>query len=142
MEPFGKEFSFKKKVSYKSQKSTKKNSLLNIRLIHRILDSINSSLLVLIFILFFLSFNSQREWSNTYKILSKKRAMNNNLLDYISKIEEFYVSKLDTTNAYRKTKPKDLLYLNKIEEKDESFLKKSFRSFTEGLNDSEYQKGY
>ena len=142
MEPFGKEFSFKKKVSYKSQKSSKKNSLLNIRLIHRILDSINSSLLVLIFILFFLSFNSQREWSNTYKILSKKRAMNNNLLDYISKIEEFYVSKLDTANAYRKTKPKDLLYLNKIEEKDESFFKKNYRSFTKGLKDSEYQKGY
>ena len=142
MEPFGNEYSLKKKVSYKSQKSPKKKSLLNIELIHQILDSINSSLLILIFILFFLSFNSQREWSNTYKILSKKRAMNNNLLDYISKIEEFYVSKLDATNTYRKTKPKDLLYLNKIEEKDESFFKKNYRSFTEGLKDSKYQKGY
>ncbi len=142
MEPFGNEFSLKKKVSYKSQKSSKKNRFLNIRLVHQILDTINCSLLILIFILFFLSFNSQREWSNTYKILSKKKAMNNNLLDYISKIEEFYVNELDATNAYRKTKPKDLLYLNKIEEKDESFLEKNYRSFTEGLKDSEYLKGY
>ena len=61
--------------------------------------------LLLIFILFFLSFDSQRKWSNTYKTLSKTRAINNNLIDYISKIEEFYISELESLNIYRKTKP-------------------------------------
>ena len=142
MKSFENEFSLKKKVSYKSQVSSEKISSPNINLIHQIFDTINTSLLVLIFILFFLSFNSQREWSNTYKILSKKRVMNNNLIDYISKIEEFYISELDSINTYRKTKPEDLIYLDKITEKKESFFKKNFSSFSKGLNDSKYQIGY
>ena len=142
MKPFENEFSLKKKVSYKSQVSSEKISTPNIKLIHQIFDTINISLLVLIFILFFLSFNSQREWSNTYKILSKKRVMNNNLIDYISKIEEFYISELDSINTYRKTKPEDLIYLDKITEKKESFFKKNYRSFSKGIYDSKYQRGY
>ena len=142
MKPFENEFSLKKKVSYKSQVSSEKISTPNIKLIHQIFDTINISLLVLIFILFFLSFNSQREWSNTYKILSKKRVMNNNLIDYISKIEEFYISELDSINTYRKTKPEDLIYLDKITEKKESFFKKNYRSFFKGVHDSKYQRGY
>ena len=73
--------------------------------------------MVLIFTLFYLSFNSQRKWSNTYKNLSKTKAINNNLIDNISKIEEFYISELESVNTYRKTKPKDLIYLDKIPER-------------------------
>ena len=142
MKPFGNEFSLKKKVSYKIKKSSEKISSPSIKLIHQIFDTINLSLLVLIFILFFLSFNSQREWSNKYINISKKRAMNNNLIDYISKIEEFYIGELDSLDTYRKTKPGDLIYLDKITEKSESFFKKNLRSFTEGLEDSKYQRGY
>jgi len=98
--------------------------------------------LVLIFIFFFLSFDSQRKWSNTYKTLSKTRAINNNLIDYISKIEIFYINELESLNTYRKTKPKDLIYLNIIKDKKESFFKKNFRSLIEGLSDSKYQRGY
>jgi len=98
--------------------------------------------LVLIFTLFFLSFDSQRKWSNTYETLSKTRAINNNLIDYISKIEEFYIGELESLKIYRKTKPEDLIYLNKIVEKKESLFKKNLSSFTEGFSDSEYQKGY
>jgi len=98
--------------------------------------------LLLIFTLFFLSFDSQRKWSNTYKTLSKTRAINNNLIDYISNIEEFYISELESLNIYRKTKPEDLIYLDKIFEKKESFFKKSLSSFIEGFNSSEYQRGY
>ena len=83
MKPYGNQLNLKKKASYESKKNSKKISITNIKLIHQIFDTINVSLLVLIFTLFFLSFNSQRKWSNTYKNLSKTRAINNNLLDYI-----------------------------------------------------------
>ena len=142
MKPYGNQLNFRKKVSYESKKNSEKISIINVKLIHQIFDTINISLLVLIFTLFFLSFNSQREWSNTYKNLSKTRAINNNLIDYISKIEEFYISELESINTYTKTKPKDLIYLDKIAEKKESLFKKNLTSFTKGLIDSKYQRGY
>ena len=142
MKPYGNQFNFKKKVSYESRKNSEKISIINIKLIHQIFDSINISLLLLIFTLFFLSFDSQKKWSNTYKTLSKTRAINNNLIDYISKIEEFYISELESLNIYKKTKPEDLIYLDKLAEKKESLLKKNLRSFIEGFSDSKYQRGY
>ena len=86
--------------------------------------------------------DSQRKWSNTYKVLSKTKAINNNLIDYISKTEEFYISELESLNTYRKTKPKDLIYLDRTSEKKESFFKENFRSFIKGISDSKYQRGY
>ena len=142
MKPYGNQLSLKKKDSYKNQKISQKISTQNIKLLHQIIDTINISFLVLIFILFFLSFDSQRKWSNTYKTLSKTRAMNNNLIEYISKTEEFYISELDSLKTYRKTKPEDLIYLNKILKKNESFFTKNFRSLIEGFYDSKYQIGY
>ena len=142
MRSYGKQSYLKKKVSYQSQKYSRKITALNIKLIHQIFDTINISLLVLIFILFFLSLDSQRKWSNTYKVLSKTKAINNNLIDYISKTEEFYISELETLNTYRKTKPKDLIYLYRTSEKKESFFKKNIRSVIKGISDSQYQRGY
>ena len=142
MKPYGNQLNLKKKVSYESKKNSEKISIIKIKLIHQIFDTINISLLVLIFTLFFLSFNSQRKWSNTYKNLSKTRAINNNLIDYISKIEEFYISELESINTYRKTKPKDLIYLEKVVDKKQSFFKKKFKIFAKGLFDSKYHKGY
>ena len=142
MKPYGNQFNLKKKDSYKSQKNSEKISIINIKLIHQIFNTINISLLVFIFTLFFLSFDSQRKWSNTYETLSKTRAINNNLIDYISKIEEFYITELESLNIYRKTKPEDLIYLDKVAEKKESLFKKNLSSFTEGLSDSKYQRGY
>ena len=142
MKPHGNQLNLKKKVTYQSQKNFEKIFILNVKLIHQIFDTINTSLLVIIFMLFFLSFDSQRKWSNTYKTLSKTRAINNNLIDYISKIEEFYISELDSSNTYRKTKPEDLIYLNKISEKKESLFKKSLSSLIKGFSDSKYQRGY
>ena len=141
MRPYGKQ-SYLKKVSYESQKNSEKISKINIKLIHQIFDTINIFLLVLIFILFFLSLDSQRKWSNTYKTLFKTKVMNNNLIDYISTTEEFYISELDSRNTYRKTKPKDLIYLNKVQEKKESFFDKNFRIFKEGFSESKYLRGY
>ena len=131
-----------KKVLCESKKNSEKISIINIKLLHQIFDTINISLLVLIFILFFLSFDSQRKWSNTFKTLSKTRTINNNLIDYISKIEEFYISELESLNIYRKTKPEDLIYLEKLAEKKESLFKKNLSSFIEGVSDSKYERGY
>jgi len=142
MKPYGNQLNLKKKVLYESKKNSEKISIIKIKLIHQIFDAINISLLVLIFTLFFLSFDSQRKWSNTYKTLSKTRAINNNLIDYISKIDEFYISELDSLNIYRKTKPEDLIYLDKLTEKKENTFKKNLNTFIEGFSDSEYQRGY
>ena len=126
----------------KVKKNSEKISIFNIKLIHQIFDTINISILVLIFTLFFFSFDSQRKWSNTYLTLSKTREINNNLIDYISKIEEFYISELESINKYKKTKPEDLIYLEKVVEKKENLFKENFRSFILGLSDSKYQRGY
>ena len=142
MKPHSNQINSKKKVSYESKKNSEKISIINIKLLHQIFDTINISLLVLIFTLFFLSFDSQRKWSNTYKTLSKTRSINNNLIDHISKIEEFYISELESLKIYRKTRPKDLIYLDKISEKKESTFKKNLNTFIEGFSDSKYQRGY
>ena len=142
MKPYGNQLNFKKKVLNQSQKTSEKISILNFKLIHQIFDTFNISILILIFILCFLSFDSQRKWSNTYINLSKTRAINNNLIDYISQIEEFYINEIESLNIYRKTKPEDLIYLYKIAEKKESIFKKNLSSFIEGFFDSEYQRGY
>ena len=142
MKPYGDKFYLKKKASYESQKSFEKRFELNIKLIHQIFDTINLSLLVLIITLFFLSFDSQKKWSKIYQDLSKTKAFNNNLIDYISKTEEFYISEIESLNTYRKTKPNDLIYLDKIAEKKESFFKKNIKKFIEGFSDSRFQTGY
>ena len=142
MRQYEKQSDLKKKVSFESKKNSEKISIFSIKLLHQIFDTINISLLVLIFTLFFLSFDSQRKWSNTYKNLSKTRAINNNLIDYISKTEEFYINKIESLNMYRRTKPEDLIYLDKIEKKKDSFFKKNLNTFIKGFNDSKYQSGY
>ena len=142
MKPYGNQLNLNKKVIYEGKKDSEKISIINIKLVHQILDTVIISLLVLIFTLFFLSFDSQRKWSNTYKTLSKTRAINNNLIDYISRIEEFYISELESLNIYRKTKPEDLIYLDKLKEKKEITFKKNLSIFIEGFSDSKYQRGY
>ena len=92
--------SFKNENAYKKiQKNFLKilnnKNFLNLKLAHKIFDSINLSLLSLIFILSFLSFNSQREWTSIYNHLASTRSANNNLIDYISKTEEFYIKNLN-----------------------------------------------
>ena len=142
MKPFGKESFLKEEVSYKNQKNLEKKYKQNIQFIHKLVDTVNISLLILIFLLFFLSFDSQRKWSNTYQTLLKTKAINHNLIDFISKIEGYYISELESFNIYKKTKPKDLIYLDKISEKKETFFKKNFTSFIKGFSDSKYQVGY
>jgi len=138
----GNEYFFRKKVSLKRKNNKKNISKFKLILIHKIFNTINISLLTLMFILSFLSLNSQRQWSITYKILSKTRATNNNLIDHISKTEEFYISELETLENLKKTTPKDLIYIDKIVEKKDNFLNKKLIQILNGLKDSRYQRGY
>ena len=85
MNPYEEKSFFKKKVSYERKKNSEKIFKFNLQLTHQIFNTINISLLFLISTLFFLSLDSQRKWSNTYKVLSKTKAINNNLIDYISR---------------------------------------------------------
>ena len=129
---------------YSSYKNTSKNiSPFNLRLIHKVFDSINISLLILIFVLSFLSFNSQKKWTDIYINLDKNRTNNNNLIDYISKTEEFYIHEIESHNNLKKTTPKDLIYLDKQITKDKkNFLNKKIKYILDGLKDSIYQTGY
>ena len=123
--------------------TSKKVKLFNLQFIHGIFDSVNISLLILIFILSFLSFNSQRKWTSIYKNLLKTRANNNNLIDFISKTEEFYINKIESLNTFKKATPKDLIYLDKqITQNKNNYLNKKIKFIKDGLKDSKYQKGY
>ena len=123
--------------------TSKKIKLFNLKFIHRVFDSVNISLLILIFILSFLSFNSQRKWTSIYKNLLKTRANNNNLIDYISKTEEFYINEIESLNTFKKATPKDLIYLDKqITQNKNNYLNKKIKFIKDGLKDSKYQKGY
>ena len=137
------ENSLKKNLYHSNKITSKKIKLFNLKFTHRIFDSVNISLLILIFILSFLSFNSQRKWTSIYKNLTKTRANNNNLIDYISKTEEFYINEIESLNTFKKATPKDLIYLEKqITQNKNNYLNKKIKFIKDGLKDSKYQKGY
>ena len=137
------ENSLKNKFYNTNKKPLENISLYDLKLIHRIINSINISLLILIFILSFISFNSQRKWTNIYLDLAKTRANNNNLIDYISKTEEFYINEIESLNTFKKTTPKDLIYLvRQINNYKRNNLGKKIKYIQFGLKDSKYQKGY
>ena len=143
MNLFENENSLNKSLQNINKIDSNKISLFDLKFIHKIFNSINISLLILIFILSFLSFNSQRKWTTIYKNLAKTRVNNNNFLDYISKTEEFYINEMESLNTFKKATPNDLIYLIKqISKKKENNLNKKIKYFQDGLEDSKYQKGY
>ena len=142
MKTYGNKNYFEKFYQKNSKKNLNKVSTIYLRLIHKIFDTVNFSLLVLIFIYSFLSINSQRNWSKTYEILSKTKIINNNLIDYISKTEEFYIKELESFKTLKKTTPRDLIYLEKVQKIEENFFDKQYINLMNGLKDSRYLRGY
>ena len=123
--------------------NSKNISLSYLKLIHKVFDSINISLLILLFTLTFFSLNSQRKWTNIYNDLAKKRTYNNNLIDFISKTEELYINEIESFRNYKKTTPKDLIYLMKPNNNQkENYLNKKIEFIRNGLKDSRYQRGF
>ena len=99
--------------------------------------------MILIFILSFISLSSQRKWTITYKNLVNTKGNNNNLIDYISKTEEFYINEFESLTSLKKTTPKDLIYLDQqVPEKKENFFKEKIKYFQQGIKESKYQIGY
>ena len=143
MDIFENENSLKKNNQNFHQINSKKILLFNLKLVHKILNSINISLLSLIFILSFISFDNQKKWTNIYKNLAKTRLNNNNLIEYISKTEQYYTNEIDSLNSLKKTTPKDLIYLDKkIIKQKKNKLIKNLKYIQDGLKDSKYQRGY
>ena len=143
MNKFENENSLNKSLHNINKTNSNKISLFDLNFIHKIFNSINISLLILIFILSFLSFDSQRKWTSIYKNLTKTRSNNNNLIDYISKTEEFYIDEIESLNRFKKTTPKDLIYLDKqIIKKKKNRVMKYLKFIQAGLKESRYQRGY
>ena len=73
MKPYGRN-------NYSERKSSKESAkylpLINLKFVNRVFDTVNVSLLILVFIYTFLSLNSQRKWSSIYINLSKTKDKN------------------------------------------------------------------
>ena len=131
-----------KKDFKKDTKVLGNKSIFNFIFIHRIFDTINFSLLVLILIFSFVSLKSQREWTNAYGMITRIREKNNNLIDLISKTEEFYIDELESLDTFRKATPEDLIYLEKKEKNNLNIFSQKMIKIIEGFKDSKYNIGY
>ena len=114
-----------------------------IDLLHKIFDGLNFSLIILISILSFISINTQRKWTNFYKVRTQTREINANLIDHISKTEEFYLTEIENHDEFRKATSKDLIYLSKPQEITKMKLHDLiFGEIKNGILESKFQRGY
>lgn len=110
---------------------------------HKILNSLNLSIILLIFILSFLAFDSQRKWTDFYSSLKEIKIINNNLIDFISITEENYINGIESIDSIKKTTSEDLIYLDKpIRFKKRNLFYISFNNLLTGLKNSSYKRGY
>ena len=58
------------------------------------------------------------------------------------KTEEFYIDELESLKTFKKTTPKDLIYLEKARYQKDNFLIKKVENIINGIKDSKYQIGY
>ena len=116
---------------------------INARINCKVIDSFNISIIILILFLSFISLNSQRQWTKFYSSMVEIRNKNNNIIDYISKIEQHFLNEIDYQHNIKKTNPEDLIYLKKTKEKKRTnFLSLVAKEMIKGLDDGRYQKGY
>ena len=141
MKTYGKKIVQKKDLK-KDTIVLENKSFFNFIFIQRIFDTINFSLLVLILIFSFVSLKSQREWTNAYGMITRIREKNNNLIDLISKTEEFYIDELESFDTFRKATPEDLIYLEKKEKNNLNIFSQKMIKIIEGFKDSKYNIGY
>ena len=78
-----------------------------------------------------------------YSSMVELRNKNNNIIDYISKIEQHFLNEIDYQQNIKKTNPKDLIHIIKTKDKIKTnFLSLVFREISKGFHDGIYQKGY
>ena len=109
----------------------------------KIIDRINISIIILILFLSFISLNYQSKWTIFYTSMIELREKNNNIIDFISKTEQFFLNEIDNKDNIKKTNPDDLIYLLKTKEKVRiNFFSSIFKEMSRGFEDGRYQKGY
>ena len=116
---------------------------INARINWKILDLLNISIIILILFLSFISLSSQKKWTIFYSTMIDIRNRNNNIIDYISKTEQFLLNEIEHLNNIKKTNPDDLIYLIKTKEKKrKNFLFLLAKEMIKGFDDGRYQRGY
>ena len=116
---------------------------INARIFCKIIDRLNLAIIIFILCLTFISLNTQRKWTMFYSSMIELRKKNNNIIDYISKTEQYFLNEIYHKDTIKKTHPDDLIYLPKTKEKERiNFLSYSLKEITRGFDDGRYQKGY
>ena len=78
-----------------------------------------------------------------YSSMIDIRNKNNNIIDYISKTEQYFLDEIEQQNNLKKTNPDDLIYLKKTKEKEKiNFLSLLIKEMSKGFEDGRYQRGY
>ena len=78
-----------------------------------------------------------------YSSIIELRNKNNNIVDYISKTEQYFLNEIDHKDTIKKTNPDDLIYLTKTKEKKRTnFLSLVAKEMIKGFDDGTYQRGY
>ena len=109
----------------------------------KIINLLNITIIVLILLLSFISLNNQSKWTMFYSSMIELRNKNNNIIDYISKTEQYFLNEIDQKDNIKRANPDDLIYLLKTKEKEKiNFLSKVFKEIIKGFDDGRYQKGY
>tara|TARA_B100000609_G_C17123302_1_gene386183 strand:- start:344 stop:787 length:444 start_codon:yes stop_codon:yes gene_type:complete len=109
---------------------------------HKIINALNLSLILLIFMLSFLSFNSQRKWTDFYSIIRDMRSINNQLIAYISLTEESYINEIYKLDNFKKATSKDLIYIStNIKKTEKNKLFHHFLNLYKGIEEGRYQIG-
>ena len=115
----------------------------NARIYGKIIDRLNISIITLILFLSFISLNSQRKWTIFYSSMVDIRNKNHNIIDYISKTEQYLLNEIEHHNNLKKTNPDDLIYLTKTKEKKRTnFLSLVAKELIKGFDDGKYHRGY
>ena len=116
---------------------------INERIYCKIIDRLNISIIILILFLSFISLSSQRKWTILYSNMLDIRNKNNNIIDYISKTEQYLLNEIEHQNNIKKTNPDDLIYLTKTREKKRTnFLSLVAKEMIKGFDEGRYQRGY
>ena len=116
---------------------------IKVRIISKIINHLNISIIILILFLSFISLNTQRKWTIFYSSMIELRDKNNNIIDYISRTEQYFLNEIDHKDNIKKTNPDDLIYLIKTKEKEKTnFLFLFVQEISQGFDDGRFQIGY
>ena len=78
-----------------------------------------------------------------YSGMIEIRNKNNNIIDYISKTEQYFLNEIDHQHNIKKTNPDDIIYLIKTKEKEKTnFFLLLVNEMRKGFNDGSFKRGY